>query len=103
MSHQLEHIDTRYHDSTISRAQESSDVHGLDLSRRQKPFHVYKQEQGRFARRRLYPVTLFYLGFTVIAMTLGLRSPHPIVAVFFFIFGFIFNSFGEYVFHRWIL
>src|SRR5262245_15368671 len=110
MSHQLENvgnIDARFRKRDLTETSENvaqavAPVDATDLNRRQ-PFHIYKQEQGRFARRRLYPITLFYGGFAALVLTFALRSAHPFVAVFFFIFGIIFNSLGEYAFHRWLL
>jgi sterol desaturase/sphingolipid hydroxylase (fatty acid hydroxylase superfamily) len=65
--------------------------------------HAYKLEQGRISRRRLYPVTVFYSAYTVLMITLGLRSAHPVIAIVSYFMGIPVWSLVEYLFHRYVL
>jgi hypothetical protein len=66
-------------------------------------FEVYKREQSRIARKRLYPLTVFYTTYSLIVLLLGLRSAHPWVALIFCLAGIPVWSLVEYAFHRYIL
>lgn len=66
-------------------------------------FSEYKKEQARIARSRMYPVTVFYLGYAAIVLFFGLRSAHPIPAALFFAAGLPVWTLVEYLFHRFVL
>lgn len=67
------------------------------------PFGVYKREQARIARRRLYPLTIFYSLFTGVVSILAARSAHPFLSLDFYAFGLLIWTLSEYLFHRYIL
>ncbi len=67
------------------------------------PFAVYKQQQAMISRRRLYPITAFYAGYSVLLFWLASRSAHPYRAVGFYLAGFPVWMLVEYFFHRFIL
>ena len=67
------------------------------------PFEAYKREQSRIARKRLYPLTVFYTAYCLIVLLLGLRSAHPRVALIFYLAGVPVWSLVEYAFHRYVL
>jgi len=67
------------------------------------PFGVYKRQQARVSRRRLYPVTIFYSTYALILLMMGFRSPHPVVAATFFALGLPVWTLTEYGFHRFVL
>ncbi len=73
------------------------------LLERRIPFEVYKRQQARVSRRRLYPVTIFYTAYCMTVLVLGLRSTQPILAASFFIEGVVLWTLIEYLFHRWVL
>jgi len=66
-------------------------------------FEAYKREQSRIARKRLYPLTVFYTTYSAIVLLLGLRSAHPWVAMIFYLAGGPVWSLVEYAFHRYVL
>src|SRR5260370_1522583 len=66
-------------------------------------FAAYKREQSRIARRRLYPLTVFYTTYSLIVTLLGLRSAHPWIGMFFYLAGIPVWSLVEYLFHRYVL
>jgi len=66
-------------------------------------FTVYKREQSRIARRRLYPLTVFYTTYSLIVTLLGLRSGHPWTGMAFYLAGIPVWSLVEYLFHRYVL
>lgn len=66
-------------------------------------FEAYKREQSAIARRRLYPLTVFYTTYSLIVLLLGLRSRHPWVAGAFYLSGIAVWTFVEYLFHRYVL
>src|SRR6266446_10079346 len=66
-------------------------------------FAAYKREQSRIARRRLYPLTVFYTTYALIITLLGLRSAHPWIGMAFNLAGIPVWSLVEYLFHRFVL
>lgn len=66
-------------------------------------FEAYKREQSRIARRRLYPLTVFYTTYSLIVAVLFLRSRHPWVGAAFYLAGIPMWSLVEYLFHRYVL
>jgi hypothetical protein len=66
-------------------------------------FEGYKKEQSRIARRRLYPLTIFYTAFAFLILALDVRSRHPCVGAVFFLTGLPVWSLIEYLFHRYVL
>jgi sterol desaturase/sphingolipid hydroxylase (fatty acid hydroxylase superfamily) len=72
-------------------------------SRPDIPFGVYKRQQARISRHRLYPVTVFYSVYAVAVVVLGLRSRHPWIALASFAAGIPVWTLVEYLFHRYVL
>jgi hypothetical protein len=66
-------------------------------------FEEYKREQSRIARRRLYPLTVFYTTYFLIVLALGLRSAHPLIGLVFLLGGVPMWTLVEYLFHRYVL
>src|SRR5207302_9369238 len=66
-------------------------------------FEAYKREQSRIARRRLYPLTVFYTTYALIITLLGLRSAHPWIGMIFYLSGIPVWTLVEYAFHRYFL
>lgn len=70
----------------------------------QRPaFRAFKAEQARISRRRLYPLTAFYLTASVLILGLALQTPHPWVAAAMFALGLPTWTLVEYLFHRYVL
>lgn len=67
------------------------------------PFSLYKRQQARISRRKLYPVTIFYTTYSVTIMVLALRSPHPWVALAFIAAAVPVWTLVEFFFHRYVL
>lgn len=67
------------------------------------PFNVYKREQAKISRRRLYPLTAFYSIYATIVLIFALRSAHPLIGVAFYAIGIPIWTFNEYFFHRFVL
>ena len=67
------------------------------------PFSVYKAEQARISRRRLYPVTAFYSLYGTAVFVIAIRSAHPWVAVGCYAAGIPVWTLVEYLFHRYVL
>src|SRR5689334_18648153 len=68
------------------------------------PSSAYKREQAAVSRGRLYPVTAFYTGYSVLLLAvLAPRTAHPLAAVAFYLAGLLFWTFIEYLSHRYIL
>lgn len=67
------------------------------------PFGVYKRQQARISRHRLYPMTLFYTLYSMVVLFFALRSGHPLVALFFYAAGLPIWTLVEYFFHRYVL
>src|SRR5215831_16972065 len=74
-----------------------------DQSLSPKRFSVYKREQAAISRRKLYPVTAFYSGYSVVMLAVGLRTAHPREALAFYAAGIPIWTFVEYFSHRFIL
>jgi hypothetical protein len=66
-------------------------------------FEDYKRGQSRIARRRLYPLTVFYTAYSLFVIVLGVRSGHPWIGAAFYIAGIPMWSLVEYLFHRYVL
>src|SRR5574342_1188342 len=69
---------------------------------RRKPLHLYKREQARISRRKLYWTTAWYSTYAAILLVFTLRSRHPIVGLVFFVMGMASYTFVEYITHRWL-
>ena len=75
-----------------------------DLETSQRPhFVIYKHQQAKIARRRLFPTTVFYSTFFIIIVYLAFSSKHPLIAALFFVTGIINWTLVEYLFHRFVL
>jgi len=64
-------------------------------------FEAYKRGQSRIARRRLYPLTVFYAVYSLIVTLLMLSSRHPLLGIMFYLAGIPVWSLVEYLFHRY--
>ena len=67
------------------------------------PFGVYKRQQARISRHRLYPMTVFYTLYALVVLFFALRSPHPLTAIISYACGLPIWTFVEYLFHRFVL
>lgn len=67
------------------------------------PFGVYKRQQARISRHRLYPMTAFYTIYSLTILFFALRSRHPFVALCSYAAGIPAWTFVEYLFHRFVL
>ena len=67
------------------------------------PFGVYKRQQARISRHRLYPLTVFYTLYSLVVLVIALRSSHPVVAIAFYAAGVPIWTLVEYLFHRFVL
>jgi len=70
---------------------------------KREPFGVYKRQQARISRRRLYPVTAFYTGYSILLFAFVFRSSHPWIGVSCFLLGIALWTLIEYLSHRYIL
>jgi hypothetical protein len=68
----------------------------------QKDLKTYKREQARKSRKCLYGTTIFYGTYGSIILYLALGSPHPFIAVPFYIVGLWSYTLIEYIAHRWM-
>lgn len=75
----------------------------LDSRAENVPFSVYKAEQARISRGRLYPFTVFYTAYAVIVFVLALRSARPGLGVAMFLGSIPLWTLIEYLFHRYVL
>ncbi len=66
----------------------------------QSSFAIYKRQQARISRRRLYPITLFYGLYSAIVVILVYRSPHSKLGILFFLLGIAVWTLVEYLFHE---
>src|SRR5579884_675710 len=66
-------------------------------------FELYKQEQARISRQRLYPVTVFYTIYFAIVTVFAMRSPHPGIALLFLLAAVPVWTLVDFFFHRYIL
>src|SRR5437762_8972262 len=64
-------------------------------------FEAYKRGQSRIARRRLYPLAVFYAVYSLIVTLLMLSSRHPLLGIMFYLAGIPVWSLVEYLFHRY--
>lgn len=67
------------------------------------PFRVYKRQQEALARRRLYPLTIFYLSYAIVVLIIASCMAHPWTAAAFSLAGFVTWTLVEYLFHRYVL
>ena len=67
------------------------------------PWGIYKRQQARISRHRLYPMTAFYTIYCTTVLVLALLSAHPWVALVFYLAGIPLWTFIEYLFHRFVL
>src|SRR6185369_760722 len=72
------------------------------ILRRRTSLNVYKREQARISRRKLYRTTSFYSSYSFIVLFFALRSNRPIVASFLYLIGMASYTFVEYLTHRWM-
>ena len=75
----------------------------LDSRQANVPFRVYKAEQARISRGRLYPFTVFYTTYAVIVFVLAMRSARPGLGVAMFLASIPLWTLVEYLFHRYVL
>lgn len=66
-------------------------------------FEAYKREQSRIARRKMYPLTVFYTTYSLLVALIALRSRHPFLGLAFYSAGVPVWTLVEYAFHRHIL
>ena len=59
--------------------------------------------EARIARRRLYPVSILYSGYSLTVLVLALRSRHPLIGATCFAGGLFAWTYVEYLVHRYIL
>jgi hypothetical protein len=69
---------------------------------REVPLGVYKKQQARISRHKLYKTSAFYTTYAVIVLAFALRSPHPLVALIFYVLGMASYTLVEYLTHRWL-
>jgi dihydroceramide fatty acyl 2-hydroxylase len=67
------------------------------------PFDIYKAEQAKISRGRLYPFTAFYTAFSAIVFLLVLRSARPGLGLVLFLLTIPLWTLIEYLFHRYVL
>ncbi|MGA8184281.1 MAG: hypothetical protein WB819_11650 [Terriglobia bacterium] len=67
------------------------------------PFGVYKRQQARISRHRLYPMTVFYTLCAFVVLFYAVQSSHPVVAIVFYAAGVPVWTLVEYRFYRFVL
>lgn len=67
------------------------------------PWGVFKRQQARISRHRLYPMTVFYAVYCTAILVLALLSSHPFIAIGFYLAGIPLWTLIEYLFHRFVL
>jgi 4-hydroxysphinganine ceramide fatty acyl 2-hydroxylase len=67
------------------------------------PFQTYKRSQAALARRRLYPLTVFYTFYAILVINIAFSTRHIWTAVAFFLAGYVTWTLVEYLFHRYVL
>ena len=67
------------------------------------PFQAFKRSQAALARRRLYPLTVFYTLYSILVLTIAFSTTHTWTAVAFFSAGCATWTLVEYLFHRYVL
>jgi len=66
-------------------------------------FQAFKRSQAALARRRLYPLTVFYTLYSILVLTIAFSTTHTWTAVAFFSAGCATWTLVEYLFHRYVL
>ena len=66
-------------------------------------FQAFKRSQAALARRRLYPLTVFYTLYSILVLTIAFSTTHTWTAVAFFSAGCATWTIVEYLFHRYVL
>jgi len=89
-------------DKGISSGSRTVEQGGERLADSDVPFGVYKREQAKISRPRLYPITVFYTLYALIVLFFALRSSHPLIAVLFYAAGVPVWTFVEYLFYRFV-
>src|SRR5712675_1061837 len=64
---------------------------------------AFKRSQAALARRRLYPLTVFYTLYAILVLTIAFATTHTWTAVAFFSAGCATWTIVEYLFHRYVL
>jgi sterol desaturase/sphingolipid hydroxylase (fatty acid hydroxylase superfamily) len=90
-------------DTKVSVGSEQAEQTTQRLAYSDVPFGVYKRQQARISRHRLYPMTIFYTLYAVTVLFFGLRSSHPVIAIIFYLGGIPIWTLVEYLFHRFVL
>jgi len=67
------------------------------------PFRTYKPSQAALARKRLYPLTIFFTLYAIRVLALAFSTTHPWTTVAFFSAGWVTWTFVEYLFPRYVL
>jgi len=65
-------------------------------------FEGYKREQSSIARRRLYPLTVFYTTYSLIVALLLLNSRDRLLGIMIYLVGVPAWTLVEYLFHRYV-
>jgi len=65
-------------------------------------FEAYKQGQSGIARRRLYPLTVFYTTYSLIVTLLMSGSRHPMLGIMLYLAGIPVWILLQYLFHRYL-
>ena len=71
--------------------------------RKERPYRIYKREQERISRKKLYRTTTLYTSYTIILLVMAYRSHHLTRALAFLPAGIVFWMFTEYFSHRFVL
>ncbi|MGE3343498.1 MAG: sterol desaturase family protein [Vicinamibacterales bacterium] len=66
-------------------------------------FQTFKADQARLSRGRLYPLTVFYVGYGVAVLGIVLTSSRPWSGAASFLAGVPVWTLVEYLFHRYVL
>lgn len=79
-------------------------VHSVSQSgRKEHPYRVYKREQEKISRHKIYRTTAFYTSYSIILLVLAIRSGHFLRALAFVPVGIMVWMLTEYFSHRYIL
>jgi 4-hydroxysphinganine ceramide fatty acyl 2-hydroxylase len=73
-----------------------------DQIRIKQPYRVYKREQERISRRKLYKTTALYTSYSIILFVFAVRSQHFARALGYFALGVPFWMLIEYFSHRFL-
>ena len=90
-------------DNEVSRESGQAEQNTQRLAYADMPFGIYKRQQARISRHRLYPMTVFYTLYGVTVLVFALRSSHPVPAFIFYLAGIPIWTLVEYLFHRFVL